>query len=137
MISISKNLIPLNDEFEINDAFYQQNIGSWFINFKKYLNVFNYIYQFFKYLSVAATVVYYFVFFTLIGCIFFYGQRLIIFLTKFFINDIWSYFNNKKLYKNEHENIASSPQKFFQPSSSPKGNFIKKYFCQLIFNFSK
>lgn len=62
MISISKNLIPLNDEFEINDAFYQQNIGSWFINFKKYLNVFNYIYQFFKYLSVAATVVYYFVF---------------------------------------------------------------------------
>ena len=138
MISISNNLIPLNEKYAIvgNDAAFHRrifnfrNIGSWTANFfKKYLNVFNYIYKLYKYFLTAATVVYYFVCIVLIGLVFFYGYRLLAFLTQFFIRDICNYFkkknneNKNNIQCGEQLNNVSTPQAIIQPQALPPGIF--------------
>ena len=106
MISISNNMIALNDEFAINDddlTFYERFLNlrsdfSWIVNFfKTHLNFFKYLYNLYGYLVSAISVIYYSVCACLIGLVIFYGYRIIASLINFFWQDILSYFSNKKI----------------------------------------
>ena len=150
MISISINIIALNDDFAIADedlSLYQRILDfrrafSWIFNFfKSHLNFFKYLYNLYGYMVTAFTVVYYCVVGCVVGLVLFYGFRIIAALTKFFWHDIRSYFsqttNNIQLNTNPPQ-ITIQNQALNQPiqnqALNKKGNF--KFNLRSFWNFA-